>query len=498
MTMMNFHFIIRQWRTYFKYFNEINMHTRYNSGIKHKGLSMKNLRLYDTYTRSLRDFEALNPPEVGLYTCGPTVYDYAHIGNLRTYIFSDILRRVLEFNHYTVKHVMNITDVGHLTSDADTGEDKMEKGSKRTGMTAWEIAEKFTQAFRQDLAALNIQEPVVWCRATGHIAEQIGLIRCIEEKGYTYRTSDGIYFDTSKQPDYGYLGRLDIAGQQAGARVDMGEKRNPTDFALWKFSPKDQQRQMEWDSPWGVGFPGWHIECSAMSARYLGNFFDIHTGGEDHITVHHPNEIAQTEACHGTHLANFWMHGYFLQLDEGVKMSKSTGGFLRLQTLLDNHYDPLAYRMFCMSALYRAKLNFTWESIDAAAKSLDRLRNAVYEWGEAGAADVEFVERFTDQINDDLNMPRALAVVWDLVKSDLPPAVKKGTMLVFDQVLGLRLAEWQPPVSDIPAEILALAGQRQLARVEKRWADADALRAQISEAGYVVEDTPEGPRVKVK
>jgi cysteinyl-tRNA synthetase len=323
------------------------------------------LRLYDTYTRTVRDFEPLHPPEVGLYTCGPTVYDYAHIGNLRTYIFEDILRRVLEFNGYKVKHVMNITDVGHLTSDADTGEDKMEKGSRRTGKSAWEIAEFYTQAFQEDMRHLNILDPTIWCRATDHIAEQIEFIQCIEAKGYTYRTSDGIYFDTSKLPDYGYLARLDIEGLQAGQRIDMGEKRSVTDFALWKFSSPDERRQMEWDSPWGRGFPGWHIECSAMSAKYLGAFFDIHCGGEDHISVHHPNEIAQTQACYGTRLANFWMHGYFLQLDS-AKMAKSAGGFLRVQTLVDRGYDPLAYRFFCLSAHYRAKLNFNWESLDGA------------------------------------------------------------------------------------------------------------------------------------
>ena len=278
---------------------------------------MKPIRLYDTYTRSLREFSPLNPPEVGLYTCGPTVYDFAHIGNLRTYLFEDILRRTLEFNGLQVKHVMNITDVGHLVSDADTGEDKMEKGSRRMGKTAWELAEIYTQEFKKDLSRLNILEPLIWCRATDHIAEQIDFIRCIEDKGFTYRTADGIYFDTSRLPDYGTLGRLDIEGLQAGARIEMGEKRSPTDFALWKFSPTDQQRQMEWDSPWGVGFPGWHIECSAMSAKYLGSFFDIHCGGEDHISVHHTNEIAQTEACYGTRLANFWLHGYFLQIGEG-------------------------------------------------------------------------------------------------------------------------------------------------------------------------------------
>ncbi len=452
------------------------------------------LRLYDTYTRELREFRPLRPPEVGLYTCGPTVYDYAHIGNLRTYVFEDVLRRVLEFNGFKVRHVMNITDVGHLTSDADTGEDKMEKGARRAGKSAWEIAEMYTQAFREDLRHLNIQEPHIWCRATDHIREQIEFIQCIEAKGYTYRTSDGIYFDTSRLPDYGHLARLDIEGLQAGARIDMGEKRNPTDFALWKFSPTDQKRQMEWDSPWGVGFPGWHIECSAMSAKYLGPFFDIHCGGEDHISVHHTNEIAQTQACFGTRLANFWLHGYFLQLDE-ARMAKSAGGFLRVQTLLDRGYDPLTYRFFCLSAHYRARLNFTWESLDGAAAALNRLRLAAYEWGAPGTLDEAFLDRFVEQINDDLNMPRAVAVTWELVRSDLPAAAKKATLLEFDKVLGLRLAEWKPKEEIIPDEIMALVRQRQQARQEKRWKDADALRDQIVAAGYEVKDTPQGPKV---
>lgn len=453
------------------------------------------LRLYDTYTRSIRTFEPLHAPEVGMYTCGPTVYDYAHIGNLRTYIFEDILKRVLEFNQYRVKHVMNITDVGHLVSDADTGEDKMEKGARRTGKSAWEIAEFYTDAFIQDLRHLNILEPTIWCRATNHIQEQIEMIRCIEQHGYTYRTSDGIYFDTSRLEEYGKLGLLDIKGLQAGSRIEMGEKQHPTDFALWKFSPSDKQRQMEWDSPWGKGFPGWHIECSAMSARYLGAFFDIHCGGEDHITVHHTNEIAQTQACHGTNLANFWIHGYFLQIDE-AKMAKSAGEFLRVQSLIDRGYDPLAYRFFCLSAHYRAKLNFTWEGLDGASVSLDRLRNMVYEWGEAGSVDEEYVAQFSQQINDDLNMPRALAVTWDLARSALPAATKKATILLFDHVLGLRLADWRPVEEIVPEEILNLVEQRTLARQEKRWADADRIRQQLLEAGFEIEDTPQGPRVK--
>jgi len=452
------------------------------------------LRLYDTYTRTVRDFAPLNPPVVGLYTCGPTVYNYAHIGNLRTYLFEDVLRRVLAFNDYQVNHVMNITDVGHLVSDADTGADRMELGSQRTGMSAWELAALYTQAFKDDMARLNIAEPTTWCKATDHIQEQIETIRCIESHGYTYRTSDGIYFDTAKLPDYGYLGRLDIEGLKAGARIDLGEKRNFTDFALWKFSPSDQKRQMEWDSPWGVGFPGWHIECSAMSAKYLGTLFDIHCGGEDHITVHHPNEIAQTQACYGTRLANFWMHGYFLQINE-ARMGKSAGNFLTVQALVDEGYDPLSYRFMCLGAHYRTQLSFTWEGMAGAQTALARLRAAVYEWGEPGEPDAAFVERFAAQINDDLNMPRALAVVWDLVKSDLPGSVKKATVLVFDRVLGRRLGEWAPSEERIPDAVLALAEQRQAARKAKNWAEADAFRAQIAAAGYEVKDTPQGPVV---
>ncbi len=455
------------------------------------------LRLYDTYTRTMRDFEPLRSDYVGMYACGPTVYDYAHIGNLRTYLFEDFLRRTLEFNGYTVKHVVNITDVGHLTSDADTGEDKMEKGARKAGKSAWEIAEMYTQAFKEDIRRLNIKEPTIWCRATNHIKEQIEFIQCIERRGFTYQTSDGIYFDTSKLSDYGYLARLDKEGLQAGARVDVGEKKSPTDFALWKFSPKDQKRQMEWDSPWGIGFPGWHIECSAMSVRYLGEFFDIHCGGEDHINVHHTNEIAQTEACYGTRLANFWLHGHFLQLD-AEKMSKSAGEFLRLQSLIDRGYDPLAYRFFCMSAHYRAKLNFTWESLDAAAYSLDRLRNLVFEWGEAGEPDQGWIERFRNEVNDDLNMPRAVALTWELTKSDLAPQTKKATILVFDRVLGLGLGEWKPPEEEIPAKVLELVEKRQQARQVRNWAEADALRAQVGELGYEIEDTPHGPKIKRK
>ena len=453
------------------------------------------LTLYDTYSRSLREFTPLSEDFVGLYTCGPTVYDYAHIGNLRTYIFEDILRRTLEFNGYTVKHVMNITDVGHLTSDADTGDDKMEQGSRRTGKSAWQIAEEYTQEFVEDMRRLNLREPTIWCRATDHIQEQIEFIACIEKKGFTYRTSDGIYFDTSKLSNYGFLSRLDIDGLKAGTRIEMGEKKQSTDFALWKFSPKGIQRQMEWESPWGVGFPGWHIECSAMSAKYLGELFDIHCGGEDHIPVHHTNEIAQSQACYGTKLANFWMHGYFLQLDS-ERMSKSSGTFLRVQTLVNEGYDPLAYRFFSLNAHYRTKLTFTWKGLDSASISLNRLRNLIDEWGDAGEVDNEYIDRFTMQVNDDLNMPRALAVAWDLVRSELADPVKKATILEFDRVMGLGLGSWRPSEIVIPEEILQLVQRRQVARKEKLWHEADAIRDKITDAGYEVEDTPQGPRVR--
>lgn len=453
------------------------------------------LQLYDTYTRSQRPFVPIHPGEAGLYTCGPTVYDYAHIGNLRTYLFEDGLKRVLKWNGYRVHHVMNITDVGHLVSDADTGNDKMEEGVRRTGKTAWEIAALYTEAFRTDLKALNIEEPEIWCRATDHISEQIAFVSDLEAKGFTYRTSDGIYFDTSKLADYGYLGRLDTAGQEAGIRVELGEKRHPTDFALWKFSPANEQRQMEWDSPWGVGFPGWHIECSAMAQKYLGDLFDIHCGGEDHIKVHHTNEIAQTEARCGTRLANYWLHGYFLQLNQ-AKMAKSAGGFLRVQTLLDQGYDPLAYRYLCLTAHYRTQLNFSWDALDAAVTAFERLRLASFKLGAAGVADAGFVQRFTAEINDDLNFPRALALTWEVLKSELPDAVKKGTLLKFDEALGLSLATWAPREDQAPAALRELAEARWAAKKAKDFAAADRLRGEIQAAGWEVEDQSGGFKLK--
>jgi cysteinyl-tRNA synthetase len=465
------------------------------------------LRLYDNFTRSLRPFEPLHAgSEVGLYTCGPTVYDYQHIGNYRTFLFEDLLKRILEWNGYRVRHVMNITDVGHLTSDADTGEDKMEKGARRTGKSAWEIAQLYTDAFVADMKALNMEDPAILCRATDHIAEQIAFIDDIEKNGYSYGTSDGIYFDTSKQPDYGYLARLDLKGQEAGKRVDVGEKRNPTDFALWKFSAPGEKRQMEWDSPWGKGFPGWHIECSAMAQKYLGDYFDIHCGGEDHIPVHHTNEIAQTEARVGTRLANFWMHGYFL-LSNDAKMAKSAEGFLRLAYLVERGYDPLAYRYLCLTAHYRGQLNFTWDALDAAAVALDRMRQGVYALraetevgteGEAVPPDPALTARFTNEINDDLNVPRALAVAWETLRGDSPPASRRTTLLHFDKIFGLRLAEWAPRKEVAPDAVTALAEARLIARRAKEWSEADRLRADLHAAGWEMEDRPDGYALKRK
>ncbi len=455
------------------------------------------IKLYDSYSRSLREFEPIKGNRARIYACGPTVYDYAHIGNLRTYIFEDTLRRTLECFGYDTTHVVNITDVGHLTSDADTGEDKIEQGSKRTGKSAWEIATLYTQAFQQDLQQLNILQPDIWCRATDHIAEQINDIIEIEKKGCAYITTDGVYFDTSKLENYGYLARLDVDGLNAGQRIDVGEKRNVTDFALWKFSPKDKVRQMQWESPWGTGFPGWHIECSAMAVKYLGKMFDIHCGGKDHIPVHHSNEIAQAQVCYGTELANFWLHGYFLETDQ-AKMSKSSGEFLRLQTLIERNYDPLSYRYLCLTAHYRSDLKFTWESLDSAQTTLNRLRHSAHACGEAGIPDRQYLQQFQQNIYDDLNTPKALAVVWNLLKSDLPASSKKATLLQCDNVLGLNLKNWQPTVLEIPDSVKTLVRLRDQARKARNWNEADRLRTQIAELGYEIEDAVDGAALKKK
>ncbi len=366
-------------------------------------------------------------------------------------------------------------------------------------MTAWEIADFFTQKFKEDIKRLNIQEPHIWCKATDHIKEQIETIKKIEAAGYTYRTADGIYFDTSKLKNYGELARLNPQQLKAGARVEMGEKKNPTDFALWKFSPRDKRRQMEWDSPWGKGFPGWHIECSTMSTKYLGAPFDIHCGGIDHIPIHHTNEIAQTWAAEGKKMANFWLHGEFLVIDE-KRMGKSEGNFITLQTLIDKGYHPLAYRYFVLNAHYRQKLNFSWSALDFAQHSLENLYRLVGELAEPKIGCAEYENKFLQAINDDLNTPQALAIVWDLLKSDYPPSAKAASLFKFDQVLALDLEkkfkEIQEKIKELPQQVQQLLKKRQQARERKNWQLSDELRAKIEEFGYIVEDTPTGQKIR--
>jgi len=449
------------------------------------------LYLYNTLTRNKDEFKPLKGNKVGLYTCGPTVYNFAHIGNLRTYIFEDILKRVLEYNDYKVKHIMNITDVGHLTSDADTGEDKLEKGAKREGKSVWEIAEFYTNIFKENLEDLNIQEPDKWCKATDYIKEQIKFVKKLEKKGLTYKTSDGIYFDTSKYPDYPKLAKLNLEGQKEGARVEVNkEKRNPTDFALWKFSPEDSHRQMEWKSPWGVGFPGWHLECSAISLKNLGKEFDIHCGGVDHIPVHHTNELAQNWGITNLESVKWWLHGEFLVINEG-KMAKSEGNFITLQRIKDRGLNPLSYRYFCLQAHYRSKLNFTWEALEAAQNGYHNLIGEISKLPKPKGDCPEFEEKFLQAINDDLNMPMALSVLQELLKSNCPSGAKRQSITKFDKVLGLNLDQYKKE-KVVSWEVQKLIDERQLARKNKDFKKADELRRKIEEQGIKIKDLPDG------
>ncbi|MDD7578586.1 MAG: cysteine--tRNA ligase [Elusimicrobia bacterium] len=461
--------------------------------------------LHNTATRHKDEFTPQNPQNVTMYCCGPTVYNFAHIGNLRTYIFEDLLARTIRLRH-PLTHVMNVTDVGHLVSDADDGEDKMELGAAREGKSAWDIAKFYEEKFWADYDALHCTRPTVVSRATQHIKEMIALVKTLEDKGYTYRTSDGIYYDTSKFDRYDALvGHARISGLQGGARVEMSdEKRNPTDFALWKFSPKDKKRQMEWDSPWGVGFPGWHIECSSMAMKYLGHTLDIHCGGIDHVTIHHTNEIAQSEAATGQKYVNYWVHGEFLILRSG-KMSKSGGTFVTLDVLKEKGYDPLAYRYLCLSAHYRTQLEFSYESMDSAAKSLKNLRALAVQAKQAAAAQETekskaWKDKFTAAMEDDLNAPKALALVWEAVRSAELSAAEKVDFLTFaDSILALDLfKEEAAPKADIPAQVQALLDARAAARKAKEWKKSDELRDAIAQAGYLVKDTPQGQQVEKK
>lgn len=466
------------------------------------------LKLTNTLTRKKEVFTPLKNKKVGLYTCGPTVYQYAHLGNLRTYIFEDILKRTLLINDYKVRHVMNITDVGHLVSDADEGEDKIEREARREKKSAWDIARFYENVFKKDIADLNMLPPDIWCRATEHIEDQIALIKKLEKNGYTYRINDGIYFDTSKFRGYSKLAEKNIMGIKAGARVEQGEKRNATDFALWKLSDPTKKREMEWDSPWGKGFPGWHLECSAMSMKYLGATFDIHCGGIDHIQIHHTNEIAQSEGATGKPFVRYWVHGNFLIM--GEKMSKSLGNIITLNEIREHGFDPLDFRYFVLGAHYRSPLTFSWEALEAARTARKNLVSFLQEIRTATPDKIlkkannrvlaTYQTRFQKATNDDLALPVALSVLWELIaatrKTPHPPfSAVLNTIFWLDHVLGLNLKHAASEKETPPPEIEELAREREKKRTSGDFAAADKIRKKIKSLGWQINDTPKGPKI---
>lgn len=450
------------------------------------------LKFYNTLSHSKEIFKPIKKPYVGLYTCGPTVYWNQHIGNMRGFLSWDLLKRVLEFNGYKVKHVINITDVGHLTSDADTGEDKMEQAVKREGKKAKVIANYYFDIFKKDIKKLNIISPNFWTKATEHIKEQINLIKTLEKKGYTYKTNDGIYFDTSKLKNYGKLAKNKIKNLKAGKRVSLGDKKNKTDFALWKFSKKEEKRQQEWESPWGIGFPGWHLECSAMSMKYLGEHFDIHTGGQEHIQIHHTNEIAQSEASTGKKFVNYWLHNAWL-LFKGEKMSKSKGGVWTISDLEKKGFAPLEFRYLILGTHYKKPLNFTREKLESARNSYKRLKNIISQIKDDNKTNKKYFSEFKEAINDDLNMPEALRVLWKFIR-DEKAAGKIKTIKKIDEVFGLDLLKKEK--LKIPKEVQKLVKEREKLRKAKEWGKSDKLRDKINKLGYSIDDTKEGTTIK--
>jgi cysteinyl-tRNA synthetase len=474
------------------------------------------LKLYNTLTRKKEIFKPLKDKRVGFYTCGLTVYDYAHIGNLKKYIGDDVLKRVLIYNGYKVTHVMNITDVGHLVSDDDSGEDKIEKGAKERGKTVWELARFFENYFWKSLKEVGVLMPDITPRATEHIKEQIKLIEKLEKRGFAYKTRQAIYFDVGKFPNYTKLSGQKLEEKKVGARKETvvdKDKKNPYDFALWFFATgRFKNHTMRWPSPWGEGFPGWHLECSAMSMKYLGDTLDIHTGGIDHLTVHHPNEIAQSEAATGKKFVNYWVHHNWL-LVGGEKMSKSKKNFYTIEDIKNKGFNPLAFRYFCLNSHYRSKLNFTWQGLEAAQNALDNLYREYQEliFRDGSLAPTmeaklpreklpketpeKYRQRFIEAINDDVNTPQALAVMWEAIKDEsLLSNDKKQLLLDFDKIFGLGLSEIKP--LEIPKEIKKLITQREKLRREKKWQEADELRNDIEKLGYKVEDTKGKPEIK--
>jgi len=472
------------------------------------------MKLYNSLTKKVEDFVPLQDNKVGLYTCGPTVYFYPQIGNWRTFVLGDLLHRSLKYLGYEVTYLMNITDVGHLTGDnlgdASQGEDRLEKGARREGKSAWEVARFYEDDFKKGYENLNLLPPITFCRATDHIDEQIEMIKKIESRGYTYNISDGLYFDVGAYEasgnTYGLMSNIHIDKSQPRITKNQ-EKKDARDFALWKFSQKDEKRQMEWDSPWGVGFPGWHIECSAMSAKYLGEQFDIHVGGEDHKSTHHPNEIAQSEAATGKKpFVKYWVHGAFLTVDGG-RMGKSLGNAYTLNDIKERGYEYMALRYFYLTGHYRKPLNFTWEALDAAQKAFERLGANVVELknpksGERNQLSEDklekvnvFRDQFTEAISADLNLPQALAIMWEVVKSNIPSEDKLDLLYLFDEVLGLGLKDIET-TQNIPDEILALANKRQALRKENNFIEADKIREVLHKMGWEISDDEDGQKLR--
>ncbi len=472
------------------------------------------IKLFNTSSRSVETFVPINGTTVGLYCCGPTVYNYQHIGNLRTYIFEDLLVRALRYAGYSVNHVMNITDVGHLVSDADEGEDKMLLASKREKKTSYEIAEYYTEVFFEHCDWLNIEKPSIVCKATDHIKQMISLIKKLEEKDIAYQSGGNVYFDVAQFSRYGEFAKLDLESLKAGARIEIdSKKRNPQDFALWFTKRKFENQELQWESPWGRGYPGWHIECSAMAREYLGDSFDIHCGGIDHIPVHHTNEIAQSEAATGKKMAKIWMHGGFLVVDK-EKMSKSTGGFLTLDKLKERGIDPIAYRMLCLGGSYRKELSWSWEALEGAAQRLDNLKSKflsreISPWKDLDedvlnkqveemnpSEDFKKIEtEFKEAIFNDLGMSQGLAILQKaLDDKSLEEIEVLALALKFDTVFGIGIKNWLQTV-EIPSNILALAQERDEARKQKNWELSDSLRDQLKELGWTVKDSTDGFRL---
>lgn len=466
------------------------------------------LKIFNSLSKKIEEIVPIHKGEIGMYACGVTAYDYTHIGHGRKYVNDDVLRRVLEvIEGLKVTHVQNVTDVGHLVSDADTGEDKMEKGAAKAGKTVWEVAEEFTKYFYDTMAELNVLSPMIVCKATDHIADQIALIEKIMANGYGYDTPEAVYFDVTKFADYGKMFNQALEEKTVGARegVETGEhKKHPADFVLWfKRVGKFKDHVMHWESPWGDGFPGWHIECSAMSMKYLGEQFDIHTGGEDHLSIHHPNEIAQSEAGTGKKpFVKYWVHTTFLMVD-GKKMSKSIGNLYRLTDLEERGFSPLALRYYFLTTHYRKQMNFTWEGLAGAQAALNKLNKMVVDlkdvpvtadgWSDEGKV---YYEKFAAAMEDDLNTSSALAVVWEMMRSDISDSAKKNLIVVMDSVLGLNLGTEEEKKPDIPEEIETLVAKREESRKTKNWAESDALRKEIEDKGYKVLDSAEGVKVE--